>query len=205
MDEMSKKISLIEKIKEEVLHLKESPLFEYRNMNSYVPVIGEGSLGASIMFIGEAPGKKEAITAKPFCGASGKILDNLLESISLLRKDVYITSVVNDRPQENRDPTPEEVALYGPFLIRQIEVIQPKVIATLGRISMAYLFEYLGLTKQLDTIGKIHGQVFEGMTSYGKVVIVPLYHPAASIYNQKLKETLKEDFKVIKKYSTKHD
>lgn len=193
----------LNKILTEVLNLKKSPLFTYRNENKYIPVIGAGSYNAKIMFVGEAPGKKEALTAKPFCGASGKILDTLLQSIKLARADVYITNVVKDRPHDNRDPSIEEIELYGPFLKRQTEIIQPKVIATLGRISMAYLFDYLGISDKLQIISKIHGQSFKAKAPYGTVYIIPLYHPAASIYNQKLKDTLIKDFKILKKYSTK--
>lgn len=188
----------LEKIKEEVLNLKSSPLFKFRTENNYFPVIGEGSLEAKIMFIGEAPGKKEALTGKPFCGASGKFLDELLKSAGIKREDVYITNIVKDRPPENRDPSPEEIRSYGPFLDRQIEIIQPKIIATLGRYSMSYIFEKFHMEAHLEPISKTHGKIFEIKLSYGKVKIIPLYHPAAAIYNQHLKETLKKDFLVLK-------
>src|SRR5665213_20886 len=133
-----RKYEALKKIRDEVLSLKESPLYEYRTSNQYLPVIGEGSHDAQIMFVGEAPGKNEAKTGRPFAGAAGKILNELLESVGIAREDVYITNIVKDRPQENRDPTPKEIELYGPFLDRQIEIIQPKIIATLGRHSMSY-------------------------------------------------------------------
>src|SRR3989344_3154560 len=126
------------KIRDELLGFKKSPLYKYRLENKYFPVVGEGSHNAHIMFIGEAPGKNEAETARPFCGKSGKILDEMLESINLNRSDVYITNIVKDRPPENRDPTEAEIKLYAPYLDRQINIIQPKVIATLGRYSMSY-------------------------------------------------------------------
>ncbi len=197
---MENKTEELKKIKDEVLGLKDSPLYEYRTTNKYFPVIGEGSHDARIMFIGEAPGKNEAMTGKPFCGASGKFLDELLASISLERKSVYVTNLVKDRPPENRDPEPDEIALYGPFLERQIEIIQPKVIATLGRHSMKYIFEKYGLAEVLATISKIHGQAYTGKTSYGDVTIVALYHPAAALYNGSLRDVMKKDFKTLKKY-----
>lgn len=188
----------IKKICDEIIGLTNSPLYEYRVANKYFPVIGEGSHNAEIMFIGEAPGKNEALTARPFCGASGKLLDELLASVGIDRSAVYITNIVKDRPPENRDPSPEEIAVYGPFLDRQINVIQPKIIATLGRFSMGYIMEKFGLQAALAPISKLHGELFEARASYGLVKILPLYHPAAAIYNQHLKGTLFEDFKKLK-------
>src|SRR5688572_21619434 len=112
-------------IKEEVLALEASPLYAERVKNKVFPVIGDGSHTAKIMFVGEAPGKNEAATGRPFVGAAGKILDQLLESAGIKRSDVYITNIVKDRPPFNRDPLPEEIAIYGPFLDRQIDIIQP--------------------------------------------------------------------------------
>jgi len=198
MDERKEKMKAI---RDEVTLLKESPLYAERIANKVFPVIGEGSHYAKLMFIGEAPGKNEAETGKPFCGKSGKILDELLASVGIKREDVYVTNIVKDRPTANRDPLPEEIEIYAPFLDRQIEIIQPKVIATLGRFSMEYIMKKFGLEDVLRSISVMHGKVFTGKTGYGEVTIVPLYHPAASIYNQSLKETLKEDFLVLEKYS----
>lgn len=191
-------------IRDEVLNLTNSPLYKYRVENKYYPVLGEGSHDAKIMFIGEAPGEKEALSGRPFCGASGKMLDTLLESIGLLRADVYITNIVKDRPQGNRDPFPEEIALYAHFLSRQIEIIRPQIIATLGRYSMQYLFPHLGLASALKPISALHGASFEGKTSYGSVILIPLYHPAVALYNGSMRETLKKDFKVIQKTLASH-
>ncbi|MFH0845783.1 MAG: uracil-DNA glycosylase [Patescibacteria group bacterium] len=151
----------MKKIEDELLNLKKSPLYAERIKNKVLPVIGEGSYNAKIMFVGEAPGKNEAMTGKPFCGASGRVLDELLAHIKLDRKDVYVTNIVKDRPTDNRDPSPEEIKVYGPFLDRQIEIIQPKVIATLGRYSAEYIMKLFGLEEQIETIGKMHGKVFE--------------------------------------------
>lgn len=186
------------RIKDEVVGAKDSPLYEYRIKNKYFPVIGEGSHAAKIMFIGEAPGRKEAETGRPFCGVSGRVLDELLASIEMERKEVYITNVVKDRPPENRDPLPNEIDFYAPFLDRQIEIIQPKIIATLGRFSMAYIMIKFGLESELKSISKIHGQVFAAKTSYSPIKIVSLYHPAVAVYGTN-KEILKNDFKVLKK------
>jgi len=190
----------MKKIRDELLVFKGSPLFEYRTVNHYFPVIGEGSHDAKIMFVGEAPGMNEAKTGKPFCGASGKFLTELVEHIGLKREQVYITNVVKDRPPENRDPTPDEIALYAPFLDRQIEIIQPRIIATLGRHSMSYVMKKFDLELELEPISKIHGRAFETKASYGPLTIVTLYHPAAALYNGSMREVLKKDVEVLKKY-----
>ena len=197
---MSKKhkTEQMKEIRNEIVNLKKSPLYPYRTENKYFPVIGEGDHDADIVFIGEAPGKNEAETGRPFCGRSGQILDELLESIGLPRSEVYVTNIVKDRPQENRDPTPEEIELYSPFLDRQIEIIQPKVIATLGRFSMDYIMQKYGLTP--ETISKGHGKVHEIQAGFGTLSLVPLYHPAAAIYTRSLLETLQKDFKTLKKF-----
>ncbi len=189
-----KRKELLKKIKDGVVALKNSPLYKYR----VKPVIGEGDHFAKIMFIGEAPGKNESETGRPFCGASGRVLDELLSSVGLKREEVYITNIVKDRPPENRDPLPEEIDLYAPFLDKQIDIIQPKIIATLGRFSMVYIMNRFGLQDQLKNISQMHGKVFETSTNYGKINIVPLFHPAVALYNGSTKETLKEDFKILK-------
>jgi DNA polymerase len=196
---MEDRTELMRKIKEEVLSFKESPLYEERVRNKVFPVIGEGSHGAEIVFVGEAPGKNEAATGRPFCGASGRVLDELLASANIKREDVYITNIVKDRPPFNRDPQPQEIELYAPFLDRQLEIIKPKVIATLGRFSMSYIMKKFGLEAELKSISQLHGKVFETEASFGKIKIVPLYHPAVAVYNATTKDTLKEDFKMLKK------
>lgn len=192
------KRELMRTIRDEVVALKESPLYAFRIENKNYPVLGEGSHEAKIMFIGEAPGRNEAATGRPFCGAAGKILDELLASIKIPRQNVYITNIVKDRPPFNRDPLPEEITCYGPFLDRQIDIIQPKVIAALGRYSMKYIMEKFGLFSDLGPISKLHGKTFPAKASYGEIIIVPLYHPAVVVYNSNTKDELKEDFKVLK-------
>lgn len=204
---MKSKLEQMKKVEDELVNFKKSPLYKYRTENNFFPVVGEGSINAKIMFIGEAPGKKEAQTGKPFCGASGKMLDSLLESVGIKREDVYITNIVKDRPQDNRDPSVEEIKLYGPFLDRQIEIIQPKIIATLGRFSMDYIMRHFGLEEKLETIGNAHGKSYEADFSYvvkslpagRQVKIIPLYHPAAALYNGGMRETLMKDFKILNK------
>ena len=187
------KFEAMKKVRDDVVGLTESPLYDFRMKEGNFPVIGDGTHDASIMFIGEAPGKNEAATGKPFCGASGKMLDWLLESIDLPREKVYITNILKDRPPENRDPRPEEIELYVPFLDRQIEIIQPKVLATLGRFAMQYIMKRYGLDVDIEPISKIHGKVFDA----GSVQIIPLYHPAVAIYDASRKDELQKDFEVL--------
>ena len=193
-----KKIQKMKQIRDEIWNLTSSPLYKYRKKNNYYPVIGEGSHFAKIVFIGEAPGKNEAQTGRPFCGASGKILDELLGSINVKRKDVYITNIVKDRPQGNRDPTIEEIKIYSPFLVRQLEIIRPKIIATLGRFSMEFIMKLYKLDDKLQKISLLHGQIFETKTSWGKIRIVPLYHPAVALYRANQFDLLRNDFQVLK-------
>lgn len=194
---------LLRKIKNEVINLKESPLYAERVKNKVFPVIGEGNHYAKIMFIGEAPGKNEAETGRPFCGAAGQVLDKLLVSVGIDRKDVYITNIVKDRPPFNRDPLPEEIRIYAPFIDRQIDIIQPAVIATLGRFSMDYIMKKFDLTNAYTgqtSIGKMHGRTFDAEASYGSIKIVPLYHPAVAVYNDSMEEALFKDFQVLKTF-----
>ncbi|MBI2577963.1 MAG: uracil-DNA glycosylase [Candidatus Wildermuthbacteria bacterium] len=194
------KTELLRHIKEEVLDLKESSLYKERTKNKVFPVIGEGNHSAAIMFVGEAPGRNEAATGRPFCGAAGKILDELLFGAGIDRKSVYITNIVKDRPPMNRDPFPEEIAAYAPFLDRQINIIQPQVIATLGRFSMKYIMEKFGLEESLDSISNIHGKAFSAKAEYGPVKIIPFFHPATALYKGEIKEVLKKDFEILKEF-----
>ena len=197
---MQTKTDLLEDIRDEILNLKNSPLYSFRKENNYIPVIGEGSHGAKIMFIGEAPGRNEAKTGRPFCGTAGKVLDNLLNHTGLKRENIYITNIVKDRPQKNRDPLLEEIKIYGPFLDKQIEIIQPKIIATLGRYSMDYVMSKFGLESKLLPIGKAHGKMFDAVASYGPIKIAVLYHPCVAVYNPTKINILKKDFKILKKH-----
>lgn len=189
---------LLREIKEEVLNGAHLPLYPERVKNKVFPVIGEGNHHAKIMFIGEAPGKNEAATGKPFCGASGKVLDQLLDSVGILRKDVYITNIVKDRPPMNRDPLPSEIESYAPYLDRQLEIIRPEIIATLGRFSMDYIMKRLGLESELESISRMHGKIFSAKTVYGSIKIIPLYHPAVAVYNGNMKEALVKDFQILR-------
>lgn len=149
-------------------------------------VFGEGNIDCSVMFIGEAPGFNEDIQKRPFVGRAGKVLDEMITGIGWKRSDVYITNIVKRRPPENRDPLPEEIEAYKPYLARQIEIINPKIIATLGRFSMNY---FLPLTK----ISKDHGKVSQ---AEGRIIF-PLYHPAAALRATAVMDDLRADFKKL--------
>lgn len=150
-------------------------------------VMGSGNVDADIVFVGEAPGKQEDLQGLPFVGASGKFLDEMLDSAKLDRDDVYITNIVKYRPPNNRDPLPEEKALFWPYLIRQLEIIDPKVIITLGRHSAQAFVPDL-------QIGKDHGRAHKVRFHDKEYLLVALYHPAAALYNGSLRPVLIEDF-----------
>lgn len=190
----------LKQIRDDIINLRDSPLYEYRTENNYFPVIGQGDHYAKIMFIGEAPGENEAKTGRPFCGASGRVLDTILASIELEREAVYITNVVKDRPPKNRDPHKDEIALYTPFLERQIDIIQPKVFATLGRFSMEFILKLFDSDQKKGKISQLHGQVIPVMTSYGEAHVVPLYHPAVALYKGNDTTEQREDIKVLKQF-----
>lgn len=154
-------------------------------------VFGEGNIDCGVLFIGEAPGETEDRLKRPFVGRAGKLLDKMIEEIGWKRADVYITNIVKRRPPENRDPLPEEIEAYKPYLARQIEIINPKVIATLGRFSMNYFLPFAKISTS-------HGRVFE--TEKGTTVsriIFPLYHPAAALRATAMMNDLRADFKKL--------
>ena len=147
-------------------------------------VYGDGNPAAEVVFIGEAPGKNEDEQGIPFVGAAGKFLNEMLETIGLQRSDIYITNIVKYRPPANRDPFPDEKSAFLPYLKQQIEVIKPKLIVTLGRHSMESLLPP-GLK-----ISDCHGQP----KRYQGLVYLPLFHPAAALYNGGMRQTLIDDF-----------
>jgi uracil-DNA glycosylase len=156
-------------------------------------VPGEGSANAEILFIGEGPGQKEDELGRPFVGAAGKFLDEMLGIINLKRESIFIANVVKCRPPVNRDPFPDEVAVCWPWLVEQIKIINPKLIVTLGRHSMErFLPGY--------KISQIHGKALRReMPEIGQKVFYALYHPAAALYNGSMREILIKDFKRIPK------
>ncbi len=195
---LREKEAALKQVRLDLVGATDSPLYQFRTENRLFPVLGEGSANANIMFIGEAPGKAEAQQGRPFIGPSGEILAEMLKSISLKREDVYITNLLLDRPSEDRDPTLEEIAFYTPFVDRIIDIIQPSVIATLGRFAMEYLLKRLGVTEKKGKISELHGKLMKATLPYGEIHVVPLYHPAAVLYSPTQKEMLKTDFQKLK-------
>lgn len=153
-------------------------------------VRGDGSADADIVFIGEAPGAKEDKEGRPFIGAAGKFLVEMLASIGMKREDVYITNIVKYRPPENRDPTPDEIAACAPWLEDEIKLIEPKLVVFLGRHSMSHFFPH-------EKISSAHGTLITAPMWGKEQHFLPLYHPAAALYNGSLREVLKVDFKQI--------
>lgn len=160
------------------------------------PVPGEGNPDAQIMFVGEAPGAKENETGRPFVGAAGKFLSEMLNSIGLEREDIFIANAIKYQPPGNRDPLPEEIALQLPFLIKQIAIIKPKLICFLGRHALHAL-----LPEEVRPISILHGQL---ITEKGQAFL-PLYHPAAALYNGGMRQTLLDDFAKIPAYMDQID
>jgi DNA polymerase len=149
-------------------------------------VPGAGNPDAEIMFIGEAPGAKEDQLGIPFVGAAGKFLDTMLAEIGMTRDDIFITNIVKYRPPNNRDPLPDEITTSIPYLKRQIAIVEPKLIAFLGRHSMSVFLPELKISQAHGKPVRKDGQVY-----------LPLYHPAAALYNPGMREALLDDFKLI--------
>ncbi len=181
MDSIEEREAALRELEAEIEACKKCPLYQARTR----PVPGSGPVTADVMFIGEAPGFYEDQQGLPFVGASGKYLDELLRGIGLSRDEVYIANVIKCRPPGNRDPLAPELEACKPFLDRQIEIINPKVIATLGRFSMARYFK--------GRITKIHGQPKQ----IGSRIIIPLFHPAAVLRNPRLRPAMEADMRKI--------
>lgn len=189
----------LQEIRDQVVNCRKCPLYRER----HCPVVGEGNHRAQIMFIGEAPGRQEDASGHPFCGAAGQILNQVLEAVGLKREDVYIANILKCRPLGNRNPLAEEIKACGPYLNRQIEIIQPQVICPMGNFATQYLVKKYGLESlasqngKLLGISRLRGRVFETNDLLEPSrKIVPLYHPAVATYNANLKPVLIKDYQV---------
>jgi len=189
---MSKKQEM-KNIADLVKNCKKCNLWKTRNK----PVIGDGSVDADIMFIGEAPGYNEDRQGLPFVGKAGGVLDQLLESVGLQRQDVYIANILKCRPPKNRNPFESEIITCTRYLNKQIEIIQPKLIISLGNFASSFTFKKFGL--KYDKISSVHGKIFQINTIFGDKKIIPMYHPAVATYNPNIKDILIKDFKSIQK------
>ncbi len=188
------KQGLLDDLKAQITERKVCPELAEQATNL---VMGDGNPNADIVFIGEAPGKKEDEQGLPFVGASGRFLNEMLAHAVIDRSDVYITNIVKYRPPNNRDPTAEEKQAFWPYLAQQLEIIDPRVLVTLGKHSMEF---FLPGAK----ISEVHGHaVHKAVTHHdgkkGEWLIVPLYHPAAALYNGSLRQTLMDDFLTVSK------
>lgn len=181
------KVGELRRISEEVEACSKCPLHLTRKR----AVPGEGNPNAEVMLIGEAPGEVEDETGRPFVGAAGKLLNSLLQDIGVDRSSLYITNVVKCRPPNNRDPTDEEINACKPYLIRQIAVVRPRRIVTLGRHSTRVILGLGGL--RVSEISRVRGRVFRVTIAGVEVEVYPTYHPAAALYNPSIKGVLKED------------
>jgi uracil-DNA glycosylase len=164
-------------------------------------VIGRGDLNSDIMFVGEAPGRNEDEQGLPFVGAAGKKLNSLLERIGLTLEDVYIANILKCRPPENRDPLPEEIKAHTPWLLKQIREIKPKVVCSLGNYSTKFFFAGCNVDEMKNQPGitTVHGKIKNMEVDGLKIKLIPLFHPAATIYNQKLIPLWEEDMEIVKK------
>lgn len=186
---MENKKQKLEEIAQRVARCQKCPLYK----NATNPVPGEGNPEAKIMFIGEGPGYWEDQKGIPFCGQAGKLLDELLSSIKVARTDVFIGNVVKHRPPGNREPMPQEIEACKEYLDRQIEIIQPKIIVSLGRFSLE---KFLPGAK----ISQVHGQARFIEFSGKKIILIPMFHPAAALREARMMEMLKQDFLKINQF-----
>lgn len=194
---LAEKEQKLKDVRLDLINAKDSPLYDFRVEQHYYPVIGEGYADANIMIVGESPGEKEATSGKPFVGPSGEVLDEMLASIELARSDVFLSNIVLDRAPENRDPNKEELDYYGVFLDRLIEIIQPRVIVTLGRFSMVYILRKFNLPEKNGKISKLHGTLIKTEAHYGDLHVMPMFHPAVVLYNPTKRSVLQADFEKL--------
>jgi len=189
------KAELIEEIAKEVRVCVNCSLWKRRRK----AVPGEGDTDASVMLVGEAPGYWEDAKGLPFVGAAGKVLDALLEKINLPRENVFITNVVKCRPPENRAPKPDEIeSCTSLFLDRQISLIQPRIVVTLGRHSTAYILSRAGfVTETTEGITQLRGRVYQTRFLDLPVLVIPMFHPAAVLHNPRYREALESDFELL--------
>ncbi|MBC8435163.1 uracil-DNA glycosylase [archaeon] len=165
-------------------------------------VVGDGNVNAKILFVGEAPGRKEDEQGLPFVGAAGKNLDKLLEKVGLKRsEDIYIANILKCRPPKNRNPSDEEIKLHTPWLLKQIREMKPEVVCSLGNYATKFFLAGYDVEKmkKQKQISEVHGKVQEIEVNGLKIKLIPLFHPAAIIYNRKLLPLWEEDLNFIKK------
>jgi len=194
---LSKK-EFLDAVATEIIVCTKCPLWKTRK--NAVP--GEGNSESPVMFIGEAPGQSEDIKGKPFVGAAGKFLETMLSEIGLSRNDVFICNIVKCRPPRNREPMPNEIQTCTPYLDRQINIIKPKFVVTLGNYSTAYIFSKANMP--FNGITQARGKFYQATIVNMQITIFPTFHPAAALYSAKYKETLQHDFQLLKNKLARH-
>ncbi len=158
-------------------------------------VPGEGNSLSQIMLIGEAPGRSEDIEGRPFTGQAGRMLCQLLSQIHLSKNDAFISNIVKCRPPKNRSPLPDEIQICAPYLNRQIRVIEPRLVITLGKCATAYIFSEASLP--FNNITRTHGQFYDAVLLGKRTTVFPTFHPASALYNAKYKKKIATDFKLL--------
>jgi DNA polymerase len=165
-------------------------------------VVGKGNVNADILFVGEAPGRNEDEQGIPFCGAAGKNLDKLLDNVGLTLDDIYVANILKCRPPENRNPLPDEIRAHTPWLLKQIRDMKPKVVCSLGNYATKFFLSLgdVDLMKKQPVIGEVHGKVLDIEIEGLKIRLIPLFHPAAIIYNRtKLTPLWEADMESVKR------
>lgn len=194
---MNKELAL-EELKKEIINAK---LLLHQTATNVV--MGRGNINANILIIGEAPGEQEDLCGKSFVGKAGKLLDKELLKIGLKENNIYIANILKYRPPKNRNPSTEEMVQHTPYLIKQIEIMKPSIIITLGNFSTKFLKSEFIIEKmnKIESISEIHG-IPESNKEYN-YIIFPMYHPAATMYNPKIKKDFENDFEKLKQFLIK--
>ncbi len=188
-----KKNKLFLELEKKVKICKKCPLHK----NRIKAVFGSGLISSKIMLIGQSPGKEEDLQGKPFVGRAGKLLNELLKKAHLDRKKIFLTNLVKCHPLKNRDPKKKEIEqCIHSYLYKQIDLIEPKIIITFGRLSSKYLFKKLNI--DFDKISKMHGKPFNVIYNCSNIKIISMYHPAYALYNPPKRKLLEKDFRKLK-------
>lgn len=205
---LKQKKAALREVRNDLINATDSPLYPLRLENRLFPVFGDGHPDANIVFIGEAPGKNEVIEGRPFIGASGEVLDDMLDSIGLNRQDVFVTNLLldfaadraADGTLQKRDPQPSELAYYQTFMDRTLDIIRPAVIVTLGRFAMSYILRKYDLPEKNAPISQNHGKILTATAPYGEISVVPMFHPAMVLYKPEDKAILRQDFQKLRPF-----
>ena len=185
------KEKLMEELSVDINNCKKCGLYKTRNK----PLVGDGSINTEILVIGESPGYNEDIQGRAFVGEAGVILDQLLSLINLKRNEIYITNILKCHPPKNHNPSRQEIDSCIGYLYRQINLIKPRLILTLGKYASKEIFAKFNL--KFSRITELHGNLFEAETTFGKIKLIPLYHPAVACYHSEMLGVLKDDFRKL--------